>query len=442
MEVISNNKTATNTVELEIKADAQEFETALNNAYQRRKKNIQIPGFRKGKATRKMIEARYGDTFFFEDAVNGIYQPLVADAIEDQKLEAVDIPDTKVEDISKENGVTFKVTVTVKPEVNISGYKGLKVDKVVKTITDADVDTEVERIRNNNARIIDVTDRPAQKTDTVVFDFEGFIDGKTFDGGKGEKFNLELGSGRFIPGFEEQIEGKSIGEDFDVNVTFPEDYNAKELAGKAAVFKCRIHEIKGKELADLDDEFAKDVSEFDTLDEYKADVKKNLQEHADQRAKSELDNTISEELAKLVEAEIPGAMVENRINDMLREWEYRNRYMGVTIKDYLGYTGLTMDQFRATFKAPAETQVKLRLGLEKIAELEGLDASADEIEEQYKELSEQYKRDIESVKKLITEKSIKQDIVVGKAFDLVRDNADVTEKDSAAEKPAEETAAE
>ncbi len=433
MEVISNNKTATNTAELVVKADAKEFETALNGAYQRRRKNIQIPGFRKGKATRKMIEARYGDTFFYEDAVNDIYQKVVADAIEDQKLEVVDIPDTKVDDISKEEGITFIVTLTTKPDVNISGYKGLKVDKIVKTITDADVDAEVERVRNSNARIVDVTDRPAQKGDTVVFDFEGFVDGEAFEGGKGEKFNLELGSGRFIPGFEEQIEGKSIGEDFDVNVTFPEDYNAKELAGKAAVFKCKIHEIKGKELADLDDEFAKDVSEFDTLDEYKADVKKNLQEHADQHAKSDLDNTISEELAKLVEGEIPDAMIKNRVNDMLREWEYRNRYMGVTIKDYLNYTGLTMEKFRETFKEPAITQVKLRLGLEKIAALENLEASAEEIEDQYKELAEQYKKDISNVKELISEKSIRQDIVVGKAFDLVRDSAEVTEKDSAAE---------
>ena len=319
MEVISNNKTGTNTVELEVKVGAEDFEKALQESYLRRRKNIQIDGFRKGKATRKMIEAKYGETFFYESAINSIYQKAVADAIEDQKLDAVDVPDTKVTDVSKENGVTFSITVTVKPEVTIDGYKGIKVEKTDKTITDEEVDTEVERIRNNNARIIDVDDRPAKLTDTVVFDFEGSMDGKPFDGGKASKFNLELGSGRFIPGFEEQIVGKSIGEDFDVNVTFPEDYNAKELAGKPAVFKCRIHEIKGKELAELDDEFAKDVSEFDTLAEYKADLKKNLQERADKRTDGELDNTISEELAKLVEGEIPDAMTENRVNDMLRE---------------------------------------------------------------------------------------------------------------------------
>ncbi len=429
MEVISNNKTGTNTVELEVKVDAQAFDEALQGAYLKRRKNIQIPGFRKGKATRKMIEAKYGETFFYETAINDMYQRTVAEAIEDQKLKAVDVPDTQVTDVSRENGVTFKVTVTTKPEVNISGYKGLSVDKIVHTITDEEVDSEVERIRENNARIIDVEDRPAQKGDTVKFDFEGFVDDKPFEGGKAEKFDLELGSGRFIPGFEEQVEGKSIGEDFEVNVTFPEDYNAKELAGKPAVFKCKIHEIKGKELADLDDEFAKDVSEFDTLDEYKADLKTKMQKHANDRAASELDNALSEKIAELVEGEIPEAMNENRINDMLREWEYRNRYAGVTIKDYLSYTGLTMEKFRETFRTPASIQVKLRLGLEKIAELEGLKASDEELEKHYEELAAQYKRDIDKVKELISAESLSEDIVVEKAFDFVRDNADITEKE-------------
>ncbi|MBR6159957.1 MAG: trigger factor [Lachnospiraceae bacterium] len=429
MEVISNNKTGTNTVELEVKVSAEDFEKAIQESYLRRRKNIQIDGFRKGKATRKMIEAKYGETFFYESAINAIYQKAVAEAIEDQKLDAVDVPDTKVTDVSKENGVTFSITVTVKPEVKIDGYKGISVEKTVKTVTDEEVDKEVERIRENNARIIDVDDRPAQLTDTVVFDFEGSVDGKTFDGGKAEKFNLELGSGRFIPGFEDQIVGKSIGEDFDVNVTFPEDYNAKELAGKAAVFKCKIHEIKGKELADLDDEFAKDVSEFDTLDEYKADLKKNLQERANNRADGELDNTISEKLAELVEGEIPDAMTENRINDMLREWEYRNRYAGVTIKDYLQYTGLTMEKFRETFRGPAATQVKLRLGLEKIAELENITISDEELEKQYEELAEQHKQTVERVKELIPTESLSLDIKVEKAFKFVKENADIKEKE-------------
>ena len=428
MEVISNNKTATNTVELEVKVGAEDFEKALQDAYLKRRKNIQIDGFRKGKATRKMIEAKYGETFFYETAINAIYQRTVAEAIEDQKLDAVDIPDTKVTDVSRENGVTFLVTVTVKPEITISGYKGLKAEKTVKTVSDDEVNEEVERIRNNNARIIDVEDRPAKLTDTVIFDFEGSVDGKTFDGGKAEKFSLELGSGRFIPGFEDQVVGHSIGEDFDVNVTFPEDYNAEELKGKAAVFKCKIHEIKGKELAELDDEFAKDVSEFDTLDEYKADLKKNLQERADKRNDGELDNTISEKLAELVEGEIPDAMTENRVNDMLREWEYRNRYAGVTIKDYLKYTGLTLEQFRATFKEPAATQVKLRLALEKIAELENIEVPEEELEKHYQELADEHKQDIEKVKQLISKESLTQDIKVEKAFTFVKENAEITEK--------------
>lgn len=426
MEVISNNKTGTNTVELEVKVGAEDFEKALQDSYLKRRKNIQIAGFRKGKATRKMIEAKYGETFFYESAINSIYQKAVADAIEDQKLDAVDIPDTKVMDVSKENGVTFNITVTIKPEVTIDGYKGLKVEKAVKTITDEEVDSEVERIRNNNARIIDVDDRPAQNGDTVIFDFEGSVDGKAFDGGKASKFNLELGSGRFIPGFEDQIVGKSIGEDFDVNVTFPEDYNAKELAGKPAVFKCKIHEIKGKELADLDDEFAKDVSEFDTLAEYKEDLKNKLQERANERADSELDNTISEKIAELVEGEIPDAMTENRIHDMLREWEYRNRYAGVTIKDYLNYTGLSMEKFRETFREPAKTQVRLRLGLEKIAQLENIVISDEELNKHYEDLAEQHKQTVEHVKELIPAENLTQDIQVEKAFDLVKENADIT----------------
>ncbi len=427
MEVISNNKTGTNTVELEVKVDGAAFEEALQQAYLKRRKNIQIAGFRKGKATRKMIEAKYGETFFYETAINAIYQKTVNDAIEDQKLEVVDIPDTKVTDVSRENGVTFNITLTVKPEVTIDGYKGLKIEKSVKTITDEDIDKEIERVRENNARIIDVDDRPTEKGDTVIFDFEGFVDGNGFEGGKAEKFTLELGSGRFIPGFEDQMIGKSIGEDFDVNVTFPEDYNAKELAGKPAVFKCKIHEIKSKELADLDDEFAKDVSEFDTLDEYKADVKERMQKSASERADMDAENKISEKIAELVQGEIPDAMVENRVNDMLREWEYRNRYAGVTLKDYLKYSGMTLDKFKESFRAPAATQVRLRLGLEKIAELENVAVTDEDLEKQYQQLADEHKRKIEEVKELIKPESLSVDIKVEKAFDIVKESAEITE---------------
>ncbi len=433
MEIISNNKTGANTVEAEIKVSAADFEAAIQATYLKQKKNIALPGFRKGKATRKMIEAQYGENVFFEEAVNSIYQKTVADAIEEMKLEVVDVPETEVTAVSKEEGVSFKVTFTVKPEVTIDGYKGLKVEKAVKTIADADVDAEIERVRNQNARIIDITDRALEKGDTAVFDFEGFCDGEAFDGGKAEKFSLEIGSGRFIPGFEDQMVGKNIGEDFDVNVTFPEDYSAENLAGKPAVFKCKIHEIKGKELAELDDEFAKDVSEFDTLDAYKADIKAKLEETVKKQADANLDNTISEKLAELLVAEVPEAMFENRIADMLREWEYRNRYAGITLADYLKYTGLTIDQFKENFRAPAEIQVKLRLALEKISELEKIEIDDAALEEQYAKLAEEHKMDVDKVKAVIPAESLKADLAAEKAFDLVKANADITEVEAKAE---------
>lgn len=427
MEIISNNKTETNTTEAVIRVDAAAFEAAVQAVYLKRRKNISIPGFRKGKATRKMIETQYGENVFYEEAVNGMYQQTVADAAEELKLEVVDVPDVEVTEVSRENGVTFKVQYTVKPEVNISDYKGLKLEKKVKTVTDGDVDKEIDRVRNNNARIIDVTDRAAVSGDTVIFDYEGSIDGVPFDGGKAEQFSLEIGSGRFIPGFEDQLVGKNAGEEFDVNVSFPEDYHAKELAGKPAVFKCRLHEIKAKELAALDDEFVKDVSEFDTLDEYKADLKKKLTDAANERADSMLDDSMAEKLSEMMEAEVPPVMYEHRIADMLREWEYRNRYAGITLQDYLKYTGLTADQFRESFRKPAEVQVKLRLALEKIAAIEGIEATEEELEQHYKELSEQHKMDIDRVKAAVPAESLMIDLKIQKAFDFVKENAEITE---------------
>lgn len=427
MEIISNNKTETNTTEAVIRVDAAAFEAAVQAVYLKRRKNISIPGFRKGKATRKMIETQYGENVFYEEAVNGMYQQTVADAAEELKLEVVDVPDVEVTEVSKENGVTFKVQYTVKPEVNISGYKGLKLEKKVKTVTDGDVDKEIDRVRNNNARIIDVTDRATVSGDTVIFDYEGSIDGVPFDGGKAEQFSLEIGSGRFIPGFEDQLIGKNAGEEFDVNVSFPEDYHAKELAGKPAVFKCKLHEIKAKELAALDDEFVKDVSEFDTLDEYKADLRKKLTDAANERADSALDDSMAEKLSEMMEAEVPPVMYEHRIADMLREWEYRNRYAGITLQDYLRYTGLSADQFRESFRKPAEVQVKLRLALEKIAAIEGIEATEEELEQHYKELSEQHKMDIDRVKAAVPAESLMVDLKIQKAFDFVKENAEITE---------------
>ncbi len=428
MEIISNKKTAVNTVEVEFKANAEEFEQAVQAAFLKQRKNITVPGFRKGKATRKMIETQYGEGVFYQEAVNGMYQKTVSDVIDELSLEVVDMPKVEVVDVNKENGVSFKAEFTVKPEVEISDYKGLKATKTVKTVKDEDIDREIDKLRERDARIIDVSDRPLEKGDTAVFDFEGFVDGKPFEGGKAEKFSLEIGSGHFIPGFEDGMIGKSIGEDFDVNVTFPEDYSAEELKGKPAVFKCKIHEIKAKEYADVDDEFAKDVSEFDTLDELKADIRKKLEESAEEAAANSLDNDLNEQVIGLLKAEIPDAMINNRVDDLVRDWEYRNRYQGITVNDYLKFTGMTIEQFKEEFKVPAEKQVKLRLALEKVAELENITVSDEDIEKEYNEMAENYKMDVEKVKSVIAKSNLEKDIAVEKAFELIRDSAEVTEK--------------
>lgn len=425
MEIISNSKTAVNTAEVEFKSSVEEFEAALQTAFLKKRKNITVPGFRKGKATRKMIETQYGEGVFYDDAVNSLYRDNIDNVIKEAGLEVVDMPNIEVTSVSREEGVSFKAVFTTKPEVNISDYKGLKVTKIVKTITDEDVNNELKNRQDRNARIIDVTDRAAQNGDTVVIDFEGFADGKAFDGGKAEKFNLVLGSGQFIPGFEDQVVGHSIGENFDVNVTFPEQYPADELKGKEAVFKCLIHEIKGKELPEMDDEFAKDISEFDTLDELKSDIKSKLEKDAEQEADNQVETDLNNALIDKLEGEIPDAMYENRINEMVRDWEYRNRYQGVTVKDFLDYTGQTMEQFRDNFREGATKQIKLRLALEKIAQTENITVNDEELEKHYNDLAEEHKMEVEKVKQIISAENLADDIKVEKAFELVRESAEI-----------------
>lgn len=425
MEIISNSKTAVNTAEVEFKSSAEEFEAAIQTAFLKKRKNITVPGFRKGKATRKMIETHYGEGVFYDDAINTLYRENIDNVIKEAGLDVVDMPNIEVTSVSTEDGVSFKAVFTTKPEVNISDYKGLKATKVVKTITDEDVEGELKNRQDRNARIIDVTDRAAQNGDTVTIDFNGSIDGKEFEGGKAEKFNLVLGSGQFIPGFEDQVIGHSIGENFEVNVTFPDEYPAEELKGKPAVFKCLIHEIKGKELPELDDEFAKDISEFDTLDELKADIKSKLEKDAQQAADNQVETDLNNALIDKLEGEVPGAMYENRISEMVRDWEYRNKFQGITVKDFLNYTGQTMEQFRENFREPAEKQIKLRLALEKIAQLENITATDEELEKHYNDLAEEHKMDVEKVKQIISAESLGDDIKVEKAFDLVKESAEI-----------------
>ncbi len=424
MEIISQNNTATNTTAIEFAFSAEEFENAIAAAYNKRKKNISVPGFRKGKAPRKVIEAQYGEGVFFEDAVNSLYNQNIAAVVEKSGLDVVDVENTEVVDVNKETGVKFKADLITKPVVEISDYKGLEVKKTTKNVDDAAVDAEIEKVRNRNARSISVEDRAAQNGDTAVIDFEGFLDGVAFEGGKGEKFPLELGSGSFIPGFEDQIVGKNIGEEFDVNVTFPEHYQAENLAGKPAVFKCKLHELKGKELPDVDDEFVKDVSEFDTLDEYKADIKSKLEKAAADEASTNLDNALVDAVISKMTAEVPQVMYQRRIDDIVREWSARNR---IRVEDYLKYTGATMDQFRANFTEVAKRQVDLRLALEKIAELENIIVSDEDLEKEYADMAEQYKMDVEKVKAAVPAEAVKNDLRIEKALDLVRDSAKIEE---------------
>ena len=406
MEIISQNNTATNTTAIEFSFTAEEFENAISAAYNKRKKSITVPGFRKGKAPRKVIEAQYGESVFYDDAVNSLYNQNIVAVIDKTGLDVVDVENTEVVEVSKENGVKFKADIITKPVVEISDYKGLEVKKTTKTVDDAAVDAEIDKIRNRNARSISVEDRAAQIGDTAVIDFEGFLDGVAFEGGKGEKFPLELGSGSFIPGFEEQVAGKNIGEDFDVNVTFPEHYQAENLAGKPAVFKCKLHEIKGKELPNVDDEFVKDVSEFDTLDEYKADIKSKLEKAAADEASTNLDNALVDAVIGKMKAEVPQVMYQRRIDEIVREWSARNR---ISVEDYLKYTGVTMDQFRANFTEVAKRQVDLRLALEKIAELENITVSDEDVEKEYADMAEQYKMDVDKIKAAVPADAIKND---------------------------------
>ena len=424
MEIISQNNTATNTTAIEFSFSAEEFENAISAAYNKRKKSITVPGFRKGKAPRKVIEAQYGESVFYDDAVNSLYNQNIVAVIDKTGLDVVDVENTEVVEVSKENGVKFKADIITKPVVEISDYKGLEVKKTTKTVDDAAVDAEIDKIRNRNARSISVEDRAAQIGDTAVIDFEGFLDGVAFEGGKGEKFPLELGSGSFIPGFEEQVAGKNIGEDFDVNVTFPEHYQAENLAGKPAVFKCKLHEIKGKELPNVDDEFVKDVSEFDTLDEYKADIKSKLEKAAADEASTNLDNALVDAVIGKMKAEVPQVMYQRRIDEIVREWSARNR---ISVEDYLKYTGVTMDQFRANFTEVAKRQVDLRLALEKIAELENITVSDEDVEKEYADMAEQYKMEADKIKAAVPADAIKNDLKIEKALDLVRDSAKIEE---------------
>lgn len=425
MSLVSTNKIEANKYELIVTADAAAFENAVNKAYNKAKKNISINGFRKGAAPRKMIEKLYGENVFWEDAVNELIPVVVVPAVEEAAIELVATPDIVVTDCNKNDGVTYKVTAIVKPEVEIADYKGIEVAKNVKTVTDEDVDKMIEGLRERNGRMITVEDRAAENGDIAVIDFEGFKDGVAFDGGKENNYELALGSGQFVPGFEEQIVGKKAGEEFTINVTFPENYQMEDLAGQPTEFKIKLHEIRAKELPDLDDEFVKDATDFDTLDELKADYKKKLEENAEKAAEAECENALYEALITKMTAEVPEVMYEQKIDEMVRDFEMRISQQGLNLEMYLTYTNMEMAAFRKTFADRAEKEVKIRLALEKIAKLENVEISDERVDEEINKLAEAYKITAEQVKSYVSPAAVKADLEVAEAAKIVKDSAKI-----------------
>ncbi len=427
MSITSNQKTAANTVELEIAVSPEELKAATDKVFQRKVKSITVPGFRKGKAPRSIIEKMYGEGIFLEEAVNDLYPKAYREAIEEADIEPVDQADIEFLDADMEKGFTFKAIVTVKPEIELGEYKGLAAEKTIYPVEDGDIEAELGRQRERGARIITVEGRPAQNGDIAVIDFEGFTDGVAFEGGKAEGHSLELGSHSFIDGFEEQIVGRNIGDEFDVNVTFPEEYHAEDLKGKPAVFQVKLHEIKEKQLPELDDEFAKDVSEFDTLDELRADIRDRYTETRKKRSTDELETRLLDQIIDGVNGEIPQVMYDNKVEEMVRDFGYRLQAQGMNLELYLQYSGMDEESFREGFKEQAQRQVKMRLALETIAAKEGLVPTDEEIQAEYERLAEQYTMEVEQLKKMLSEKDIASDLACTKAIDLVRDSAKVTE---------------
>lgn len=423
MALKSSNKVETNVYELEITVDAETFTEACKKAYMKQRKSIQIPGFRKGKATQGMIEKVYGEGAFYEEALEIVYPEAVGSAFDEAGLKVIDQPtDVEFPVMNKQEGVVIKMKVTTYPEVKLGEYKSLKGKMLDTEATDEDVENELKSMQDRNSRLVTVEDRESQMGDTCDIDFEGFVDGVALEGGKGENYPLELGSNSFIPGFEEQVAGHKTGEEFDVNVTFPEQYEAS-LAGKDAVFKCKINEIKTKELPELDDEFAKDVSEFDTLDELKADLKKQISERKEANAKTDYENQLIEQVVENMEVEIPECMNKQKCDEMIQDYSYRLQMQGLDLNTYLQYLGQTMEQFREQFMDGAKQQVKVKLALDAIVKAENIEATEEEIAEEIAKLAEQYNMEADKIKAAVPQEQLTDDIVTRKAVDFVVDNS-------------------
>lgn len=437
MSLKTSNKVETNRYELTVEVDGATFENAVNKVYKREVKRINIPGFRKGKAPRALIEKEYGSQVFYEDAMKDLYPEALENAVKEAGLVLVrDKIDLDVVEAGK-NGFVFKATVTVEPEISIDNYKGVGYTPMSLEITEEDIDNDVKRVQERNSRLVPVEDRAAENGDITVIDFEGFLDGEPFDGGKAENYSLTLGDGQFIPGFEEQIIGHNIDEEFTINVTFPEDYQADELAGKETEFKIKLHEIKKRELPEVDDDFIKDVSEFETVEEYRNDVKEKLAKAREEEAYNSKSNQIAEKLAGLLVAEIPEAMYENQIDNIIGEFEMNLRAQGLDINTYMQYVGLDEDALREQYREKAEAQVKVRLALKAVAAAENITVTEEEVEDEYKRLAEAYSVDVDRVKAAFSVEDIESDLKAKKAMDLVRDNAVEVEAAETSEESAE-----
>lgn len=425
---VKSEQVEKNLVKLTFEVSAEKFEEGMQKAYLKNAKKISIPGFRKGKVSRAMIEKYYSASVFYDDAINYVLPEAYEAALKESGLDAVAKPEIDVEEIKKGEPVVFTALVTTKPEVKLGKYKGIKVEKVEHTVTEEDIDRDIEAARNRNARVVTIEDRPVENGDIAVIDFEGFVDGIAFPGGKGENYDLEIGSGSFIPGFEEQLIGAAAGADVDVNVTFPEEYHAADLAGKAAIFKVKVHEIKKKELPELDDDFASEVSEFETFAEYKNSVKERLEKAAAEKTQNEIENAAIEAAAANCEVEIPVAMIDAQIDRMINDFAQRLSYQGMSLDQYLGYTGSTIEAMRENFREQAEKQVKVSLLLENVVKAEGIEANPEEVDDKIVEMGKQYNMETDKLKELLRPEDmdgIKREIEFTKAIELIVNKASV-----------------
>ena len=416
-----------NMAKLTVEVSADDLEKALQTAYNKQKSKINIPGVRKGKVPRQMIEKMYGPEIFYDDAANTLIPKAYADAYDESELDIVSQPKIDVVQIEKGKPFIFTAEVALKPEVVLGEYKGLKVDKISNRVTQKEVDTKIQEEAEKNARTITVEDRPVQDGDEVIMDFEGFVDGEAFEGGKGENYPLTIGSGSFIPGFEEQLTGVESGKEIEVNVTFPEDYHAEELKGKEAVFKCTVHEIKTKELPEIDDEFAAEVSEFDTLDEYKADVKAKIKEQKETEGKRKQEDQAVEQAVANASMEVPEAMIDTQARQMAEDFAQRIQQQGLTMEQYFQFTGMTADKMMEDLRPQAVKRIETRLVLEAVAKAENIEISDEKLDEEIAKMAETYKMEADKLKEFMGEsekKQMKEDMAVQEAVTFLVENAE------------------